>query len=94
MVIHRLRTELFPSPAFRSWLAAVTSLVPLGHAITARRFRPGLDYTLASAVEDETRLDVCLGLTPETENEGEGWESGAWGGWEVSASHAYITLSN
>ncbi|KAG9101990.1 hypothetical protein FS749_000555 [Ceratobasidium sp. UAMH 11750] len=79
-VIHRIRTELFPSLAFRSWLAAVTSLVPLAYAVTARRFRPGLDYTLASAMEGEARLDVCLGLTPEAE----GWESGAWGGWEVS----------
>ncbi|KAG8705959.1 hypothetical protein FRC08_001348, partial [Ceratobasidium sp. 394] len=77
-VIHRIRTELFPSLAFRSWLAAVTSLVPLAYAVTARRFRPGLDYTLASAMEGEARLDVCLGLTPEAE----GWESGAWGGWE------------
>ncbi|KAG8744241.1 hypothetical protein FRC12_014852 [Ceratobasidium sp. 428] len=89
--IHRLRTELFPSPAFRSWLAAVTSLVPLAHTITARRFRPGLDYTLASAMEDETRLDLCLGLTPEAGAEGEGWETGAWGGWEVSKPHILIS---
>ncbi|QRV72709.1 prolyl 3,4-dihydroxylase ofd1 [Ceratobasidium sp. AG-Ba] len=59
-IIHRLRTELLPSPAFRSWLAAVTSLVPLAYTVAARRFRPGLDYTLASAVEGETRLDLEL----------------------------------
>ncbi|KAF8607665.1 hypothetical protein BDV93DRAFT_536573 [Ceratobasidium sp. AG-I] len=81
-IIHRLRTELLPSSAFRAWLAVVTSLIPMGYAITARRFRPGLDYTLASAVEDDSRLDVCLGLTPEAGSEDEGWENGAWGGWE------------
>ncbi|KAJ1308582.1 hypothetical protein OPQ81_004281 [Rhizoctonia solani] len=80
-IIHRLRTELFSSPAFRSWLAIVAQLIPIGYAVTARRFRPGLDYTLASAVEDENRLDVCLGLTPGAADEG-GWDNTNWGGWE------------
>ncbi|CAE7221279.1 unnamed protein product, partial [Rhizoctonia solani] len=80
-IIHRLRTELFSSSAFRSWLAIVAQLIPIGYAVTARRFRPGLDYTLASAVEDENRLDVCLGLTPGAANEG-GWNNENWGGWE------------
>ncbi|KAG8710649.1 hypothetical protein FRC11_004263, partial [Ceratobasidium sp. 423] len=79
-IMHRLRTELFSSPAFRSWLAMVAQLIPIGYAVTARRFRPGLDYTLASAVEDENRLDVCLGLTPGAADEG-GWDTN-WGGWE------------
>ncbi|CAE6435841.1 hypothetical protein ACGC1H_000836 [Rhizoctonia solani] len=80
-IIHRLRTELFSSPAFRSWLSIVARLIPIGYAVTARRFRPGLDYTLASAVEDENRLDVCLGLTPGAADEG-GWDNENWGGWE------------
>ncbi|QRW01758.1 prolyl 3,4-dihydroxylase ofd1 [Ceratobasidium sp. AG-Ba] len=88
-IIHRLRTELLPSPAFRSWLAAVTSLVPLAYTVAARRFRPGLDYTLASAVEGETRLDVCLGLTPEAGTDREGWEQGTWGGWDASFYSSY-----
>ncbi|KAF8759833.1 2OG-Fe(II) oxygenase superfamily [Rhizoctonia solani] len=71
-IIHRLRTELFSSAAFRSWLAVVAQVIPIGYAVTARRFRPGLDYTLAGANEDENRLDVCLGLTPGAANEG-GW---------------------
>lgn len=33
--------------------------------VEARRFRPGLDYTLATSEEEEARLDVVLGLTPE-----------------------------
>ncbi|CEL59481.1 PKHD-type hydroxylase ofd1 OS=Schizosaccharomyces pombe (strain 972 / ATCC 24843) GN=ofd1 PE=1 SV=1 [Rhizoctonia solani AG-1 IB] len=80
-IIHRLRTELFSSAAFRSWLAIVAQVIPIGYAVTARRFRPGLDYTLASAIDDENRLDVCLGLTPGAGNEG-GWDNENWGGWE------------
>ncbi|GAB1524898.1 Predicted component of NuA3 histone acetyltransferase complex [Rhizoctonia solani] len=80
-IIHRLRTELFSSAAFRSWLAVVAQVIPIGYAVTARRFRPGLDYTLAGANEDENRLDVCLGLTPGAANEG-GWDNENWGGWE------------
>lgn len=88
-VMRRLQDVLFPSSAFRTWMASVTSLVPLKHSIEARRFRPGLDYTLARSEESETRLDVCLGLTPPLErSKGKdvdgAWESGEWGGWEVS----------
>jgi hypothetical protein len=89
-IIHRLRTELFSSAAFRSWLALVTQLIPIGYAVTPRRFRPGLDYTLASAIEDENRLDVCLGLTPQSGSEDE-WDNKNWGGWEVRLCYAYIS---
>jgi hypothetical protein len=67
--------------------------MPIRHAVEARRFRPGLDYTLATSEEKEARLDVVLGLTPpvrvesddETFNPSEvGWQSSLWGGWEVS----------
>ncbi|EGO02360.1 hypothetical protein SERLA73DRAFT_159290 [Serpula lacrymans var. lacrymans S7.3] len=60
-----LQSHLFPSPAFRAWLAVVTSMFPLAYSVQARRFRPGLDYTLATSEEDEARLDVVLGLTPD-----------------------------
>jgi len=63
-MIRSLQNELFPSPAFRSWLAIVTRLMPMQHAVEARRFRPGLDYTLATSEDTEARLDVVLGLTP------------------------------
>jgi prolyl 3-hydroxylase /prolyl 3,4-dihydroxylase len=89
-IMRRLQDVLFPSPAFRTWLANVTSLLPMKHSVEARRFRPGLDYTLAISEEAESRLDVCLGLTPPVENtknsSSDGsWDSGEWGGWEVSA---------
>ncbi|KZO98146.1 hypothetical protein CALVIDRAFT_479244 [Calocera viscosa TUFC12733] len=87
-LLQDLQETLLPSPAFRAWLGLVTSLVPLSHQARARRFRPGLDYTLAQAEEGEARLDVVICVTPQPA-EGEevgkaegGWASCAWGGWE------------
>jgi Rps23 Pro-64 3,4-dihydroxylase Tpa1-like proline 4-hydroxylase len=64
-ILHTLRTTLFASEAFRAWLALVSSLLPLGYAVEVRRFRPGLDYTLATSEAKEARLDVVLDLTPD-----------------------------
>jgi hypothetical protein len=94
-IVRSLQEELFASPAFRAWLATVSKLVPLRYTAEARRFRPGLDYTLATSEDAEARLDVVLGLTPSVEGPGggkgvnereeeKGWLSGEWGGWEVS----------
>ncbi|GAA5865138.1 hypothetical protein JCM8547_007726 [Rhodosporidiobolus lusitaniae] len=81
---------LFTSPAFSSLLAVLTSLIPTAHTTAVRRFRPGLDYTLArgEAASDEgasAKLDVGLGLTPRCENEEdrEKWESGDVGAWDI-----------
>lgn len=65
-VLSLLRSVLFPSPAFRAFLANVTQLIPLAarYPLWARRFRPGLDYTLAKKDESEAILHVNLGLTP------------------------------
>jgi|ERR1700722_17152406 len=82
-IIHSLKDTLFTSEPFRAWIAIVSSVLPLGYAVEARRFRPGLDYTLATSEENESRLDVVLGLTPGNE---QGWQSGEWGGWEVCFS--------
>ncbi|PWY98469.1 hypothetical protein BCV70DRAFT_201778 [Testicularia cyperi] len=62
----RLVSEvLFPSLPFRHFLANVSQMVPLGaRPIEARRFRPGLDYTLARS-DTEPVLDVTLNLTPD-----------------------------
>ncbi len=54
-----------PSHAFRHFLANISQLVPLGaRPVEARRFRPGLDYTLARS-DTEAVLDVTLNLTPD-----------------------------
>ncbi|KAN0061740.1 putative component of NuA3 histone acetyltransferase complex [Thecaphora frezii] len=62
----RLLSEvLFPSQAFRRFLANISQLVPMGaRQIEARRFRPGQDYTLARS-DPEAVLDVTLNLTPD-----------------------------
>ena len=58
-------TNLLPSEAFRAWLGVVSSLTPLAHRTEARRFRKGLDYTLANGEDrsGEARLDVWLGAS-------------------------------
>ncbi|KAF2750978.1 hypothetical protein M011DRAFT_492315 [Sporormia fimetaria CBS 119925] len=56
---------LFPHPAFAKWISLVTGITLTRSHILARRFRRGMDYTLASAFEDEDpQLEVCLGITP------------------------------
>jgi hypothetical protein len=62
-IIRSISEELFKSNAFRAWLMMVTTFLPVSYEVEARRFRPGLDYTLATS-DGETRLDVVLGLTP------------------------------
>lgn len=64
-ILRELQDTFFPSAAFRAWLTIVTKLIALSCAVEARRFRPGLDYTLATSDEGESRLDVVLGLTPQ-----------------------------
>ncbi|KAF9559662.1 hypothetical protein CPC08DRAFT_708705 [Agrocybe pediades] len=93
-IMRSLQDELFSSVAFRSWLAIVSHLMPMRYAAEARRFRPGLDYTLATSEESEARLDVVLGLTPplrdvDSDDENDrftqgqrGWTDSDWGGWE------------
>ncbi|KAF2146478.1 uncharacterized protein K452DRAFT_219110 [Aplosporella prunicola CBS 121167] len=69
---------LFPSAAFKKWLALATGLGLTRASVLARRFRRGMDYTLATAFEqDEPQLELCLGVTPSTgwgddEADGEG----------------------
>ncbi|WFD22877.1 putative component of NuA3 histone acetyltransferase complex [Malassezia equina] len=60
-----LTHQLFPSAAFRHLVANLTQLIPMAaRPIRVRRFRPGLDYTLARS-DDETVLDLTLTLTPD-----------------------------
>ena len=62
-IIRSISEELFKSNAFRAWLMMIVTYLPVSYDVEARRFRPGLDYTLATS-DAETRLDVVLGLTP------------------------------
>ncbi|GIC85609.1 oxidative DNA demethylase [Aspergillus udagawae] len=69
--IQELLNDLFPSPAFRKWLALITGAEHItSYDFLARRFRRGQDYTLASGYDgEEPRLEFTLGLTPTP-----GWE--------------------
>lgn len=66
--LHHLRQTVFQSAAFGRWLGWISSLgFPLGQRGRVRRFRPGLDYTVAhygvlttNAVLDAT-LCFCAG---------------------------------
>ncbi|KAJ5183868.1 Prolyl 3-4-dihydroxylase ofd1 [Penicillium capsulatum] len=92
--IKELLNVLFPSQAFRKWLALVTGVDHLtSHDFLARRFRRGSDYTLASGYDgEEPRLEFTLGLTPTTgwekqeEEEGEESEDGENGESQQSSS--------
>mmetsp|Transcript_8658 Transcript_8658/g.18491 ORF Transcript_8658/g.18491 Transcript_8658/m.18491 type:complete len:613 (+) Transcript_8658:124-1962(+) len=66
--LHQIKALLFQSAAFGRWIGLLTSLgYPLGYRGKIRRFRPGLDYTVAhygilttNAVLDST-LCFCSG---------------------------------
>lgn len=75
-IIRSLQDQLFGSEPFRRWLAMVSRLSPMRYAVEARRFMPGLGYTLATSEEKEARLDVVLGLTPQVQEVDEKKESG------------------
>ncbi|KAI9019178.1 Oxoglutarate and iron-dependent oxygenase degradation C-term-domain-containing protein [Phycomyces nitens] len=70
------------SGAFRRWVTAVSQLVPIGYRGMTRRFRPGHDYTLATAHSKSVLdLTLCLATCP-TKSAAEDWESGEYGGYE------------
>ncbi|KAL7925164.1 Oxoglutarate and iron-dependent oxygenase degradation C-term domain-containing protein [Trichoderma austrokoningii] len=70
--ITELLDELFPSDQFRRWLQVATGCTIENHDVIARRFRRGMDYTLATGHEGKARLELNLGLTPTT-----GWGDAA-----------------
>lgn len=62
--IKELIEEFLPSPQFRAWLSMATNSTIENHDLLARRFRHGLDYTLATGHEGKPRLELNLGFTP------------------------------
>ncbi|ORY06722.1 hypothetical protein K493DRAFT_16228 [Basidiobolus meristosporus CBS 931.73] len=79
----QLQASLFSSAAFRRWLALVTQLTVKGYRGYARRMRPGLDYTLATADTCRSILDatLCLATTPDSRAV-DLWEGDEVGGYE------------
>ncbi|KAJ3014218.1 hypothetical protein HKX48_005285 [Thoreauomyces humboldtii] len=78
-----LTNNLFASPAFRRWLAHIAQVTPTSRRGLARRFRPGLDYTLAWS-HTARLLDATLCLAPRvTPQAGKLWDSDEVGGYEA-----------
>lgn len=86
----QLLDQFFPSDLFARWLSFVTGLQLSQVDIMMRRFRRGLDYTLATSYDQpDPQLEICLGLTPtfgwgDDEDEAEnGTVTEGVGGYEV-----------
>jgi len=87
-VLKAVADELFTERAFRRWLRTITQLDVLDEGdVNVRRFRPGLDYTVAANHETvlpgRASLDVTLGVVRDEDGaDAEQWASEAWGGFE------------
>ncbi|KAJ1665076.1 putative component of NuA3 histone acetyltransferase complex [Coemansia sp. RSA 1813] len=74
-----LRDRLFASPEFARWLARVTTLAVSAQRGMVRRFRPGLDYTLATPDgSTSTTMDAVLCLAHDPSR----WADGVVGGYQ------------
>ncbi|KAL2199557.1 Oxoglutarate and iron-dependent oxygenase degradation C-term-domain-containing protein [Corynascus similis CBS 632.67] len=62
--LKELLEVLLPSRQFRLWLQMATRSRIESHDVLARRFRRGMDYTLATGHDGKPRLEVNIGLTP------------------------------
>ncbi len=62
--IEELVNVFLPSRQFRQWLEMATKCDIKNFDVTARRFRRGFDYSLATSHDGEPRLEISLGLTP------------------------------
>lgn len=82
-ILQSVRSALFRSKVFVKYLQILTSLSPIGSREEIRRFRPGLDYTVAyfGAMTQVPRLDATLCFVRERADD-DSWESGDVGGFE------------
>ncbi|KAF5842957.1 Oxoglutarate and iron-dependent oxygenase degradation C-term-domain-containing protein [Dunaliella salina] len=83
-LLAQVRDELFASPAFARFLNAITTITMIGQRGEVRRFRPGLDYTVAhyGIVTQDPRLDAVLCFVAEREGDTT-WDDGEVGGFEA-----------
>lgn len=87
-LLHAACHDLFASEAFAKWLLGVTELAPRGMRSQVRRFRPGLDYTVATAggmgAAVQLEATLCF-VSADTED-----KAAAWGSDEVGGFQCYI----
>ena len=85
-LLHHVKTKVFESEEFGRFLRRLTSLdQPNGvKSGQIRRFRPGLDYTVAhfGLLVDESVLDATMCFVYDENEETDVWESGDCGGFE------------
>eukprot|EP00934_Nitzschia_sp_Nitz4_P002675 Nitzschia sp. Nitz4//scaffold202_size38995//21303//22991//NITZ4_007632-RA/size38995-processed-gene-0.38-mRNA-1//1//CDS//3329541384//2665//frame0 len=86
-LLNHVKTKVFESPSFARYLRKLTSLdAPSGiQSGEIRRFRPGLDYTVAhyGLLVEKSVLDATMCFVfDDNEEEREAWESGDCGGFE------------
>ncbi|EEH57846.1 uncharacterized protein MICPUCDRAFT_2294, partial [Micromonas pusilla CCMP1545] len=84
-LLRKLRADVFASEAFARLLTALTGWRPTAHKGDVRRFRPGLDYTVAhhGILTVDPRLDATLCVVDdEGEDDAQAWDFGECGGFE------------
>ncbi|KAL4426531.1 hypothetical protein ABPG77_008389 [Micractinium sp. CCAP 211/92] len=85
-LLAQIKQELFSSAAFARLVAKLTTIGLVGQQAEVRRFRPGLDYTVAhyGVLTKDPQLDAVLCFVSEGEaGDRELWESGEVGGFEA-----------
>eukprot|EP00730_Choanoeca_flexa_P012969 TRINITY_DN4827_c0_g1_i1.p1 TRINITY_DN4827_c0_g1~~TRINITY_DN4827_c0_g1_i1.p1 ORF type:complete len:596 (+),score=157.51 TRINITY_DN4827_c0_g1_i1:124-1788(+) len=85
LALYNVQEQLFSTPAFGKWLQLVTDGRVRSFAGQVRRFRSGLDYTVAhhGQLEAEERLDVSLTFVNDQSEEAKMvWASGDVGAFE------------
>ena len=87
-LLREVRDGLFSSESFARLLTALTGLRPTAHKGEIRRFRPGLDYTVAhhGILTVDPRLDATMCLV---DDEGD-IKSSCWDFGEVGGFECYI----
>ena len=84
-LLRDVRDGLFSSESFARLLTALTGLRPTAHKGEIRRFRPGLDYTVAhhGILTVDPRLDATMCVVDDEGHlESSSWDFGEVGGFE------------
>jgi len=84
LMLAKISEELFVSKLFVKWLRFATGVEPIEGRAEVRRFRPGLDYTVAhvGGITKEMRLDVTLVFVEGGQQAEDWWDDGEVGGFE------------
>jgi len=84
--LHRVQEDLMASAAFARLIRRLTTLTMVGQRSEVRRFRPGLDYTVAhyGGLTKDPRLDAVLCFVSDSDEAARtAWDSGEVGGFEA-----------